>query len=69
MCVSDTSQSFIIEICGTNLVCYVVCACILHLHHHIRMQKVGLDHVGYKGCVFFLEHDGHDVIAYVPLPL
>lgn len=53
----------------TNLVGDIVCARILHLHHHIRMQEVGLDHVWYKGRVLLLEHDGHYVVAYVPLPL
>lgn len=53
----------------TNLVCDVVCACILHLHHNICMQEVGLYHVWNKWGVFLLEHDGYDVVAYVPLPL
>lgn len=53
----------------TDLVGDVVRACILHLHHHIRMQEVGLDHVWYKGRVLLLEHDGYNVVAYVPLPL
>lgn len=53
----------------TNLVGDVVSAGVLHLHHHIRMQEVGLDHVWYEGCVLLLEHDGDDVVAYVPLPL
>lgn len=33
------------------------------------MQEVGLDHVGDEGRVLLLEHDGHDVVAYVSLPL
>ena len=53
----------------TNLVGDTVCACIFHLHHHICMQEVGLDHIWYKGCVFLLEHDGYNVVAFVPLPL
>lgn len=59
----------ILSVLETNLVGNVVCACILHLHHHISMQEVGLDHVWYKGCVLLLEHDGYNVVAYVPLPL
>lgn len=55
--------------CPTNLVGDIVCASILHLNHDIRMQEVGLDHVWYKGRVIFLEHDGYNVVAYVPLPL
>lgn len=53
----------------TDLVGHVVRACILHLHHHVRVQEVGLDHVGDKGRVLLLEHDGNDVVAYVSLPL
>ena len=53
----------------TNLVGDIVCTSVLHLHHHICMQEVGLDHVWYKGCVLLLEHDGYDVVAYVSLPL
>lgn len=55
--------------CGTNLVDHIFRARILHLHHHIRVQEVGLDHVRYKGGVFLLEHDGHNIVAYVPFPL
>lgn len=55
--------------CGTNLVENVVRARILHLHHHVCMQEVGLDHVWYKGGVFLLKHDGHNIVAYVPFPL
>lgn len=54
---------------NANLVGDIVRACILHLHHHIRMQEVGLDHVWNKWRVLLLEHDGYNVVAYVPLPL
>lgn len=53
----------------TNLVGDVVRARVLHLHHHVGVQEVGLDHVGHKGSVLLLEHDGDDVVAYVSLPL
>lgn len=53
----------------TDLVGDVVRARVLHLHHHVRVQEVGLDHVGHKGRVLLLEHDGDDVVAYVSLPL
>lgn len=53
----------------TNLVGDVVRARVLHLHHHVGVQEVGLDHVGHKGSVRLLEHDGDDVVAYVSLPL
>lgn len=52
-----------------DLVDDVVRARVLHLHHHVRVQEVGLDHVWHKGRVLLLEHDGHNVVAYVPLPL
>lgn len=53
----------------TNLVGDVVRARVLHLHHHVGVQEVGLDHVGHKGSVLLLEHNGDDVVAYVSLPL
>lgn len=53
----------------TNLVGDIVCTRVLHLNHHICVQEVGLDHVWYKGRVLLLEHDGYNVVAYVPLPL
>lgn len=53
----------------TNLVGDVVRARVLHLHHHVRVKEVGLDHVGHEGSVGLLEHDGDDVVAYVSLPL
>lgn len=40
-----------------------------HLDHDVGVEKIGGNHVWHKGRVFFLEHDGHDVISYVPLPL
>ena len=59
----------VLSIFGTNLVCDIVRTRVLHLHHHVPMQEVGLDHVWNKGRVLLLEHDGYDIIAYVPLPL
>lgn len=59
----------VLAVLETNLVSDIVRTCILHLHHHIRMQEVGLDHVWYKGSVLLLEHDGNNVVPYVPLPL
>lgn len=59
----------VLTVLRTNLVGDIVCTCIFHLHHHICMQEVGLDHVWYKGRVFLLEHDGHNVVAYVSLSL
>lgn len=53
----------------TDLVGDIVRARVLHLHHHVRVQEVGLDHVGHEGRVLLLEHDGDDVVAYVSLPL
>lgn len=53
----------------TNLVGDIVRTCVLHLHHHIRVQEVGLDHIWYERRILLLENDGHDVVAYVPLPL
>lgn len=59
----------VLAVLRTNLVGHIVPTRILHLHHHIRMQEVGLDHVWHKGRVLLLEYDGYDVVAYVPLPL
>lgn len=57
------------QLLKTDLVSDAVRARVLHLHHNIRMEEVGLDHVGNKRGAFLLEHDGHDVVAYVSLPL
>lgn len=57
------------QLLETDLVCDAVRARVLHLHHDVRVEEVGLDHVGNKRGVFLLEHDGHDVVAYVSLPL
>lgn len=47
----------------------IVRAGVDHLDHNVGVEKVGGDHVRYEGSVFFLEHDGNDVIPYVPLSL
>lgn len=47
----------------------IVRARVDHLHHHVGMEKVRGDHIWYEGSVFFLEHNGHYVVAYVPLSL
>lgn len=39
------------------------------MHHHVGMEEVRGNHIGYEGSVFFLEHNGHYVVAYVPLSL
>ena len=39
------------------------------LHHNERVQKVGGDHVGRERRRPLLEHNRHDVVADVPLPL
>lgn len=57
------------QLLKTDLVQDIVCAWVLHLHHNICMQEVGLYHVRNKWGVFLLEHNGHDVVAYVSLPL
>lgn len=66
-----TKTSLYIEptLLRTHLVGDIVCAGVLHLHHHVGVQEVGLDHVRNERCVFLLEHDGDDVIAYVSFPL
>lgn len=40
-----------------------------NLDHDVGVEKIGGNHVWHKGRVFFLEHDGHNVISYVSLPL
>ena len=40
-----------------------------HLDHDVAMEEVGGDHVRYERSVLLLEHDGHDVVPYVPLSL
>ncbi len=67
-CRSD-ALSAELAVLETNLVSDVVRARVLHLHHHICVQEVGLDHIRYKRRVLLLEHDGYNVVAYVPLPL
>lgn len=67
--VGQTVLDTALAVFETNLVGDIVRTCIFHLHHHIRMQEVGLDHVWYKGRVLLLKHDGYNVVAYVPLPL
>ncbi len=67
-CRSDIHDT-VSAVLETNLVGDIVCTGVLHLHHHVRMQEVGLDHVWHKGRVLLLEHDGYNVVAYVPLPL
>lgn len=47
----------------------IVRARVEDLHHHVGMEKVRGNHVWYEGSVFFLEHNGHYVVAYVPLSL
>lgn len=47
----------------------IVRAGVHHLDHDVGMKKVGSDHVRYEGSVFLLEHDGHNVVPYVPLSL
>lgn len=59
----------LLAVLETNLVGDIVRTCVLHLHHRVRVQEIGLDHVWYKGRVLLLEHDGYNVVAYVPLPL
>lgn len=39
------------------------------LDHDVSVEKIGGDHVWHKGRAFFLEHNGHNVISYVPLSL
>lgn len=54
---------------GLYLVRCVLCAWILSLHQHIRMQEVGGNHVWNKWCGLLLEDCSHNVISYVPFPL
>lgn len=47
----------------------VISAGVLHLNHYISVKEIRCNHIGYKWCIFFLEHNSHDVISYMPLPL
>lgn len=47
----------------------IVGARVDHLDHHVGMEKVRGNHIWYEGSVFFLEHNGHYVVPYVPLSL
>lgn len=47
----------------------IVRAGVDHLDDDVSVEEVGGDHVWYKGSIFFLENDGHDVISYVPFSL
>lgn len=47
----------------------VLGAGVHHLYHDVGMQEVGRDHVWHERCALILEHYGHNVISYVPLPL
>lgn len=47
----------------------IVGAGVDHLDYNVSVEKVGGDHVWYKGSIFFLENDGNNVISYVPFSL
>lgn len=47
----------------------IVRAGVDYLDHNVGVEEVGGDHVRYKGSVFLLEDDGHNVVPYVPLSL
>lgn len=52
-----------------HLIENVIRAGVDHLDHNVGVEKVGGDHVRYKGSIFFLEYDGHNIVPYVPLSL
>lgn len=58
-----------VSVFPTYLVGDVIRTGIIRLHHHVRMQEVGLNHVWNKRRVLLLKHDGYNVVAYVSLPL
>lgn len=52
-----------------HLVENTVRARVDYLDHNVGVEEIRGDHVWYKGSVFLLEHNGHDVVPYVPLSL